>query len=334
MVIARLFSGLNTLLESGHWEHAGSPAYYHFIRGLDAETSWDYTLCFLLPHPYTGFECKRSLNITNLRSSALIVPYYSLPFSSSFTLIKKAEYFYNKLSQYIAVLPSLIGSNCFYIDRENLLLGAFLLPFKKKIAVRLLGVTESVYLNVTQKRNIYSSLLRYVFTHRNSLFICTRDGSFSDQMGAWLSWKRFYIFFNGIDIERIERNKRREDRPFTIVSVSRLEKNKGQSQLLQAAKHSGVKNIRIILIGEGVERRKLESLAKELELEDRTIFTGKLIHNNAIKYLEEADLVVSLNCNGVFGNNVLEAAQVGLPVIALEHPGCQDENQKYLSVLQ
>ena len=199
MVIARLFSGLNTLLESGHWEHAGSPAYYHFIRGLDAETSWDYTLCFLLPHPYTGFECKRSLNITNLRSSALIVPYYSLPFSSSFTLIKKAEYFYNKLSQYIAVLPSLIGSNCFYIDRENLLLGAFLLPFKKKIAVRLLGVTESVYLNVTQKRNIYSSLLRYVFTHRNSLFICTRDGSFSDQMGAWLSWKRFYIFFNGID---------------------------------------------------------------------------------------------------------------------------------------
>ena len=127
MVIARLFSGLNTLLESGHWEHAGSPAYYHFIRGLDAETSWDYTLCFLLPHPYTGFECKRSLNITNLRSSALIVPYYSLPFSSSFTLIKKAEYFYNKLKKNNFNLEMIKNYYFFQINRWDLILNNGLL---------------------------------------------------------------------------------------------------------------------------------------------------------------------------------------------------------------
>ena len=35
-----------------------------------------------------------------------------------------------------------------------------------------------------------------------------------------------------------------------------------------------------------------------------------------------ADLIVSINYDGVFGNVVLEAAQMGIPLAVLKHSGC------------
>ena len=52
---------------------------------------------------------------------------------------------------------------------------------------------------------------------------------------------------------------------------------------------------------------------------------GRLDHLVAVDELSKADLVISINYDGVYGNVVLEASSMGIPVVVLEHPGCQTQ---------
>jgi glycosyltransferase involved in cell wall biosynthesis len=65
-------------------------------------------------------------------------------------------------------------------------------------------------------------------------------------------------------------------------------------------------------------RRDLESLAQRLRLETRVRFPGSVPMKDA---LGAADVLVSLADDEPFGRSVVEAAQVGMPVIAMERGG-------------
>ena len=54
---------------------------------------------------------------------------------------------------------------------------------------------------------------------------------------------------------------------------------------------------------------------------------GLLNHSNAVNELSKADLVISINYDGVFGNGVLEALKMGIPLIVMKHPGCHSSNK-------
>ncbi|BAU66921.1 glycosyl transferase group 1 [Stanieria sp. NIES-3757] len=102
-----------------------------------------------------------------------------------------------------------------------------------------------------------------------------------------------------------------------IISVARLAKQKNFPLLLNAFSlvltHIDAK---LIILGEGSERKSLEKLTRELDLENKVSFPGEC--QNPWKYMSKADLFVLPSQEEAFGLVLVEAMACGLPVIATD----------------
>ncbi len=94
---------------------------------------------------------------------------------------------------------------------------------------------------------------------------------------------------------------------------------KGVIYLVQAVRiliDKGLRNIKVLIVGDGSEKRYLEELVKKLGLEDYIVFVGKVPHDKIPEYMASADLFVLPSLSEGFGNVVPEAMAMGLPIIA------------------
>lgn len=81
-------------------------------------------------------------------------------------------------------------------------------------------------------------------------------------------------------------------------------------------------NVELIIIGDGPERGRLEELAGEAGI--RAIFYGNLPHDQAMRLLAKADLLVHASAYETFGVVLAEAMALGLPVVATRSGGPQE----------
>jgi glycosyltransferase involved in cell wall biosynthesis len=76
----------------------------------------------------------------------------------------------------------------------------------------------------------------------------------------------------------------------------------------------GGKSIRLVILGEGAERRSLETMARELGLEERVHFEGAV--RDVFTYLYQFDIGVLCSDREGLSNAILEYMACGLPVVA------------------
>jgi glycosyltransferase involved in cell wall biosynthesis len=72
-----------------------------------------------------------------------------------------------------------------------------------------------------------------------------------------------------------------------ILYVGRLEPVKGVRYLVQAMgilRDGGLRNVKLLIVGDGSEKRCLEELVKKLDLEDYVVFAGKVSHEKIPEY--------------------------------------------------
>ncbi|MCC8073703.1 MAG: glycosyltransferase [Clostridiales bacterium] len=79
-------------------------------------------------------------------------------------------------------------------------------------------------------------------------------------------------------------------------------------------------NTNLYIIGDGDEKNNLENLVKSLNIQNNVHFTGKLNHNELIKYLQQAMamLVYTEKDNNMV--SIVEAIAVGTPIITTSIP--------------
>lgn len=104
-----------------------------------------------------------------------------------------------------------------------------------------------------------------------------------------------------------------------ILGVGRLERQKDFSTLMRAfARVSKQRPFRLIILGEGSQRKNLESLAGELGIADMVSMPGHV--PNPYAYMARCDLFVLSSLWEGFGNVLAEALAVGIPVISTDCP--------------
>lgn len=101
--------------------------------------------------------------------------------------------------------------------------------------------------------------------------------------------------------------------PPVILSVGRLDPPKDQACLIRAIRGLDVE---LLLVGDGVNRRALESLAVEEEVSERVHFVGAVPHDQIQRYFAMADIFAMASHYEGFCIPVLEAMASGLPVVA------------------
>ena len=126
----------------------------------------------------------------------------------------------------------------------------------------------------------------------------------------------------GIDIERFYPKKENNFfKPDDIVigTIKTLEKRYGIDYLIKAfkllRKKFPNKPLKLLIVGGGTQREFLERMVKELDLENETIFTGYINHDDIQKYHNMLDIYVAMSLEESFGVAILEASACGKPVV-------------------
>lgn len=110
---------------------------------------------------------------------------------------------------------------------------------------------------------------------------------------------------------------------FTFVTTALLSERKRIHMLIPALKECP-DSVRLIIVGDGSERSRLEQLIKDNQLSDRIEMKGLLSREETAKVYAESDCFVLPSSLETFGVVYVEAMASGLPVIATKCGGPED----------
>lgn len=102
-----------------------------------------------------------------------------------------------------------------------------------------------------------------------------------------------------------------------ICTSGRLETAKNLPMLLKAFSVVRMREkVKLLIIGDGVERQNLEKLSHELNIAEDVIFMGH--QTNPYKFIKRTDMLVHPSMSEGFANAIIEAMACGVPVVALD----------------
>lgn len=122
------------------------------------------------------------------------------------------------------------------------------------------------------------------------------------------------VIYNGIDPERYRRVPAEKSREFTILSVARLQPQKGFEHFIRAMPM--LPECRAVIVGGGPDRARLEKIADKAGVRERVEFTGKIPNDEMFRRYSSADAFVLASTWEPFGIVLLEAMCFELPIVA------------------
>jgi len=101
-----------------------------------------------------------------------------------------------------------------------------------------------------------------------------------------------------------------------IGAIGRLSEEKGQKYLVQASLElvRKIKNVKVVLLGEGRERSRLEGQVRELGLQEAVLMPG--FQKDVATWMGALDVIVNCSMTEGMPNVILEALAAGTPVVA------------------
>lgn len=127
---------------------------------------------------------------------------------------------------------------------------------------------------------------------------------------------------NGVNVTDFHPSSKRDKK--TILYINRLEKRKGAQYLVEAFSHVNKihPDARLIIVGDGRERSKLEQLAHNLGVSSKVEFKGFVTGKEKIRLLRSATLACYPSIYGeAFGIVLVEAMACGTPLLAGDNSG-------------
>lgn len=83
-------------------------------------------------------------------------------------------------------------------------------------------------------------------------------------------------------------------------------------------------NCKFLIVGDGPSKKDLQEQAKELNIQDKVIFTGKIPYNDVPKYYNLGDVFVNASLTETQGLTFIEAMAAGIPVVAKYAPNLSE----------
>lgn len=113
---------------------------------------------------------------------------------------------------------------------------------------------------------------------------------------------------------------------YVFVSLANLKPGKGFDVLIRAfcQAFANDSDVRLIIGGEGGERRRIEALICELGLASRISLAGTITRNAISSFLHQGDAFVLASRYETFGIVLIEAMACGLPIVATKCGGPQE----------
>lgn len=212
-----------------------------------------------------------------------------------------------------------------------LLLLRILLRLDTKIVIR---ETNTQSVQVSSSSFLYKAvfaLAKILYPHADR--VVTPSNGVADDLKARIKKiknDKLTVIYNPIHVDFLRERGQEEldcndlvDKDF-ILSVGRLVPQKGFDILIQAwAPITKKTNIPLVILGEGLEREKLETLAEKLGVSKNLYLLG--FNQNPFRYMAKAKLYVLSSYFEGLPNALLQAIACGSPVVSMNCPSGPNE---------
>jgi glycosyltransferase involved in cell wall biosynthesis len=178
------------------------------------------------------------------------------------------------------------------------------------------------------KRRCVPYLIRWIYPWADAV-VGVSQGVVDDLVQLGLSRSHTHAIYNPIitpsfvnlsqTAEILEHPWFGPQQPPVILGVGRLNQQKDFATLIQAfATLRAQQPVRLIILGEGMERGRLEALVKQHGLDDDVSLPGFV--SNPYAYMAQASVLVLSSAWEGFGNVLVEAMAMGTPVVSTNCP--------------
>jgi glycosyltransferase involved in cell wall biosynthesis len=175
------------------------------------------------------------------------------------------------------------------------------------------------------KLNLYERIDRLIFRFVD--YVCPLSQELLESIRSHARPEKIKLILNGVDIDEVREQSGialsvREG--LRIGYIGQLIERKDVSTLINALKLlPSIKNgVKVIIVGNGPERNRLEGLAKDLNLLDKIEFLG--YRKDALAVLKSFDVFVLPSLLEGIPRCVMEAMAAQIPVVASDIPGSRD----------
>lgn len=200
---------------------------------------------------------------------------------------------------------------------------------REKVLIRVCTIL-SERLDEFKTQLVYNKrLLPLVYNMADHIVVMTEYAK-QDLIRNWkIKKNKIRIIENPLDIEFIQTSKQEkidwEYGENVVVSVNRLDFVKRQWHLIKAFSEviKVVPDAKLLFIGSGECKNRLNILTKIYNLQDHVIFAGH--KTNVYPYVKESKAYVLTSKTEGFPNGMLEALCVGTPVVSVDCPGAPKE---------
>jgi len=320
LFVLSFYSALRESYINQKWEPTGMPAVVYLFENLQKRN--DYFDCFFVEQTYNK-DFPRNVKLNNFSGDfRLINPLYISNLFGKIKVLKHLIKILNYINAIINILKLNNKYDIYYIDRANVVIGAFLsFLLRKKVLLRLHGVNEMNSEFRKVKFRLWNPLVYLSFKAPFSYIVCSEDGAPGKQFLDSFTNNNVKkeILLNGVnfendnncnirDVYNIPKNKT------LLLFVGRIEKGKGVGKFI----HTILKLNNItdkyytIIVGDGLNLEYFKSKCNEYS---NIVFTGAIQHSKIGSYYRSADIFISLNVLGNLCNTTLEALKAGNCII-------------------
>lgn len=167
------------------------------------------------------------------------------------------------------------------------------------------------------------SVDRYIMNRFDRISSCSKQIANDAEIHWNIPKEKNRVIYNPYDIAFIEAKAKEpvtdhvfEDEHFYVISVGRLSEQKAFHHLIKAVSicKKEIPHIKLIILGNGDLREKLQCLINELKLENDIALLGG--RSNPYSYMKKANVYVLSSLTEGFPNALVEAMAVGTPVVS------------------
>ncbi len=182
---------------------------------------------------------------------------------------------------------------------------------------------ESVIVSIRNNPDFFplyiKFLLKTIYKLPNVKKIITCSSVIEKKLNINYSLKNTKTIYNPINLKYIYQ-KLLAPKPFKfdyILAIGRLNRQKGFDILIKSFAKSDLKSIvKLVILGEGKERKYLKKLIAKLKFKNKVLLLGNV--DNPFIYMKYAKFFVLSSRYEGFGNVLLETLACGTPVIATD----------------
>ncbi|NLK95859.1 MAG: glycosyltransferase family 4 protein [Clostridiales bacterium] len=143
------------------------------------------------------------------------------------------------------------------------------------------------------------------------------------------------VIHNMVDLNTfVPIDMKKDNKKINLFSLAYLVPGKGMDSLIIAFKNAFKgENVNLTIGGDGILKEHLQSMVKELNIEDQVKFLGALSREEVSKEMNLCDGFVLASEHETFGMVYVEAMAVGKPILGTKNGGAEDIIKDYNGII-